>query len=425
MDGFFKENGAILWPSGSPYPVLNPWSFHHLTNVVWVDQPVGTGYSQGNVTAQDEGDIARQFLGFWKNFIDTFEMEGYKVYITGESYAGMYCPYIAHEMIKANDSKYFDVDGMMIYDPSIGSGILTEMSTKYFHDSWKHAIPLNDTAAAALEEMADKCNYTTYLDEYLTYPPSKAQPDVDTLPAASDEECDAQNFLINAALEINPGFNLYQITQLPPVPWDVEGFPYSDFYTYPNTSIYFDRPDVKKALHVSENVKWEICSTGSVFVGGDSSLPSALHEIPAVIESTNNVQIHHGVLDFVLTVNATLLTIQNMTWNGAMGLSEMPREPLFVPYHENSFVPTSAGAGVLGSWVEQRGLTVGIVTLTGHMIPEWVPGIAFRQIEVLLRRVENLASTKPFPQSPKSPQPKASGLGRGTAGTNWGRVLKT
>ena len=42
--------------------------------------------SDGNAT--DEIDVAAQFLGFWKNFIDTFDMQGRKVSLTGESYAG-------------------------------------------------------------------------------------------------------------------------------------------------------------------------------------------------------------------------------------------------------------------------------------------------------------------------------------------------
>lgn len=28
-------------------------------------------------------------MGFWKNFIDTFNMTGSKVYLAGESYAGV------------------------------------------------------------------------------------------------------------------------------------------------------------------------------------------------------------------------------------------------------------------------------------------------------------------------------------------------
>lgn len=68
-------------------PAENPWSWHHITNVVWIEQPVGTGFSTGTVTAHNEDELAKQFMGFWKNFIDTFSMQGYKVYVTGESYA--------------------------------------------------------------------------------------------------------------------------------------------------------------------------------------------------------------------------------------------------------------------------------------------------------------------------------------------------
>lgn len=55
--------------------------------MVWVDQPVTTGYSTGQATAKDEYDVAKQFLGFFKNFVDTFSLHGYKVYVAGESYA--------------------------------------------------------------------------------------------------------------------------------------------------------------------------------------------------------------------------------------------------------------------------------------------------------------------------------------------------
>ena len=55
--------------------------------MVWIEQPVGTGFSTGTVSIHDEDELSQQFMGFWKNFIDTFGMQGYKVYVTGESYA--------------------------------------------------------------------------------------------------------------------------------------------------------------------------------------------------------------------------------------------------------------------------------------------------------------------------------------------------
>lgn len=53
-------------------------------------------------------------MGFWKNFVDAFGMQGYSVYITGESYAGAYCPFISSNMLDANDTTYYDVKGMIM-----------------------------------------------------------------------------------------------------------------------------------------------------------------------------------------------------------------------------------------------------------------------------------------------------------------------
>lgn len=87
--------------------------------MVWIDQPVGTGFSPGVPDINDEQDVAEQFMGFWRNFMETFSMEGRKVYITGESYAGQYIPYIASGMLDTNDTKYYNVKGIQINDPSI------------------------------------------------------------------------------------------------------------------------------------------------------------------------------------------------------------------------------------------------------------------------------------------------------------------
>ena len=87
--------------------------------MIWIDQPVSTGFSPGNITVNDELDVASQFRGFWKNFIETFSMQGYKIYITGESYAGQYIPYIASGFLDQNDTKYFNLKGIQINDPSI------------------------------------------------------------------------------------------------------------------------------------------------------------------------------------------------------------------------------------------------------------------------------------------------------------------
>lgn len=89
--------------------------------MVWIDQPAGTGYSPGPATVTNEIDVVNQFNGFWKNFIDTFDFQGRKIYLTGESCVGQYITHIASSMLDANDTTYHNVKGILINDPTINS----------------------------------------------------------------------------------------------------------------------------------------------------------------------------------------------------------------------------------------------------------------------------------------------------------------
>lgn len=48
------------------------------------------------------------------------------------------------------------------------------------------------------------------------------------------------------------------------------------------------------------------------------------------------------------------------------------------------------GGGTLGTTHTERGLTWCTVDLSGHEIPQYVPGAAYRQLEFLLGRIDSL-----------------------------------
>jgi carboxypeptidase D len=84
--------------------------------MLWVEQPIGTGFSTGRSLERSEEDVAKTFIGWFKNFVDTFGLQGKKIYIAGESYAGLFVPYIADAMFNETNKVYFDVKGTMIYE---------------------------------------------------------------------------------------------------------------------------------------------------------------------------------------------------------------------------------------------------------------------------------------------------------------------
>lgn len=394
LEGFFQENGPVLWQYGTYKPVKNPYTWVNLTNMVWVEQPVGTGFTQGTPTATSEEEAAAQFLGFWKNFVDTFGLQGRKIYIAGESYAGYYVPYITDAMLNKNDTTYYDAQAFLIYDPSTSYDVVQQQIPAVpFVDYWAPLFNLNKTFTDDIHNRADECGYTDFFNDYLTFPPAgplPTPPNVDGDAAG----CDLWDDIYYAVSAVNPCFDIYQVATTCPLLWDVLGFPGSFDYIPEGTGVYFNRTDVQKAINAPIQ-EWNECSNG--VLDTDTSPPSGLSVLPSVIERTNGRSIiAHGNLDFILIANGTLLMIQNMTWGGAQGFQTAPTEPFFVPYHSEASLSTLAASGIMGTAHTERGLTWVEVAMSGHMVPQYQPSAAYRQLEFLLGRIESLNERSDF-----------------------------
>ncbi|KAI9775698.1 MAG: hypothetical protein M1835_005728 [Candelina submexicana] len=388
LEGVLQENGPFIWQFGTVGPVRNPYTWVNLTNMLYVEQPVGTGYSQGTPTATSETDVAFQFLGFFKNFVDTFDLQNRKVFITGESYAGMYVPYIADAMFNANDTKYYNLQATMIYDPIASTqSVHDQVPLVAFVDYWSGLLNLNASFSADIHKRADSCGYTSFLAEYLVFPPKGPLPEP---PDPTALGCDIFDSVIDAASLVNPCFNIYQVaTTCPPI-FNPLYFPGSLGYLPACGSSYFNRKDVKQAINAPD-VDWVECRSTGIFINDtDNSPPSGLSVLPSVIERSKRTIIGHGLLDMLLISNGTLLMIQNMTWNRAQGFTSKPSDEFFVPYHSESSNLTAAGSGVFGTTHTERGLTWVEVALSGHMIPQYAPSAAYRQLEFLLGRIDSL-----------------------------------
>lgn len=375
LEGMFQENGPFTWDYGQARPTQNQWSWTNLSSVLYVDQPVGTGFSVGEPNAMNEDDVATQLVGFLQQFLEIFsELKGKKFYLTGESYAGVYIPYIANFIYENTTTSTLDLDlqGIWISDPSIGWDVVQiAVPAVAFVHKYEHVFSLNQTFLAQMDSLAEQCNYADYMAKYVTYPPRGLLP----LPGTNvefDEGCDVWDMIFNASLIVNPAFNPYRIFDMWPVLWDVLGDPGA--FPQAQTPVYFDRADVKAAIHTPVEVEWAECGEANVFPNGDASLPPAYTVLPNVIEKSQRVVIVHGLADFVLIAEGTRIVLQNMTWGGMQGFQK--------PIAVDSFIVD--GVGALGNMHSERGLTYVEVALSGHMVPQFSPRAALQVMQYLV-----------------------------------------
>lgn len=91
MGGLTKENGPLFFPGNSSIPKPNPYSWTKLANVLYIDQPIGTGFSSGSDPANDNAEITQDFYSWLKAFYAEFpSLQTKNTYLMGESYAGVY-----------------------------------------------------------------------------------------------------------------------------------------------------------------------------------------------------------------------------------------------------------------------------------------------------------------------------------------------
>ena len=297
--------------------------------------------------------------------------------------------------------------GALAYDPCIGQFdyVQEEIPVVPFVQENANLFNFNETFMAELEKLHHQCGYADYIDKYLTFPPPKEQPTL-FFNYTSMAKCDLFDLVYNEAYSINPCWDLYEINLMCPLLWDVLAFPTSLDYQAKGSTVYFDREDVKKAMH-APNVTWAECSNAPVYVGGssgpeqegDTSANPIEHVLPQVIEATNRVLIGNGGYDMVIITNGTLMSIQNMTWNGHLGFQQKPETPINIEipdlmykwvFEENSASSLDGAQGVMGVQHFERGLMWVETFMSGHMQPEFQPRSSYRHLEWLLKRTDHI-----------------------------------
>lgn len=97
--------------------VLNPYSWNDKAHLLFIDQPVGTGYSRANARdyARTEDDVSNTMLEFFDTFFtEVFpEFQKRKLYLSGESFAGNYLPHISNRLFNAKRD-YINLQGVAI-----------------------------------------------------------------------------------------------------------------------------------------------------------------------------------------------------------------------------------------------------------------------------------------------------------------------
>ncbi|KAI9066342.1 alpha/beta-hydrolase [Trametes sanguinea] len=352
MIALTTENGPIHVLANGTW-VFNNFSWNHLADVIWVDQPVGTGFSTADSTGYvpDEDQTGEDFLGFLSNLVKVFpSLATRPLFLTGESYAGTYIPYITKHLFQAPNPPV-KLRKIAIGDGSLGSQATVEhLPVVNVIETYPALIGYDQDVFNYFREQEHLCGF----DLNLTYPQNGHFPTLNL------------DYAVNFTFPwSNGGFDVYDI----PDATNPEPFL--------NASAFFNDNRTRAALHAPTSKDWirnfnypfgnvHDRTKGNQY--GDPSVePIAFLSDLATNASAANVSIvfYSGNDDSLVQHRGTEVIIQNMTFGGVQGFSRKPSTPWF----------DDAGnfAGIVH---QERGLTYVLVDGAGHLIPEWKPAQA-------------------------------------------------
>lgn len=118
MEGFVKENGPFFFKDWSTETVANNYSWNKIANILFIESPSQVGFSTGQAN-HDDSEVAKENIAALVSFFNKFpEYKRNKFFISGESYAGVYIPFLTNEVIiyNSNPKSAFkiNIDGILI-----------------------------------------------------------------------------------------------------------------------------------------------------------------------------------------------------------------------------------------------------------------------------------------------------------------------
>lgn len=161
MTGLFFELGPSSINGTTLKPIKNPYSWNSNANVIFLEQPVGVGYSYAQKSKVSTTDQAAEdvfaFLQLFFTHFDQFAQNEF--HIAGESYAGHYIPGIAHNIVEHKEDRVFNFKSVLIgngiTDPLIQYYQYIPMACNSTESGYKQLI--SDDECEDLERMYTRC----------------------------------------------------------------------------------------------------------------------------------------------------------------------------------------------------------------------------------------------------------------------------
>lgn len=346
------ENGPFLI-NGTADPVFNPYGWNAVANLLYVDQPAGTGFSYvtspfGYVT--NEREIATELWDFIRQFYALYpKYSMLDLYVFGESYAGHYVPATGQVIVESNSVYAKNLKGI-----AIGNGWVDPYLQYAAYGKYMLMEGFIDQSTA--DRAADLYKVCEALIDLHLY--EVAFPACQIIEAYVLESAERKK-----GRSINV-YDIYQKCEVPPLCYDMD-----------NITKFLNNKAVQKDLGV--NRTWEACRMLEELLLIGDWVHSFQGAAAIVLSHGRRVVVYSGKDDFICNYLGGNAWVESTQWSGHDDFVKAP------------FKDWNVNGRLAGSVKSAAGLTFIEVEKAGHMVP-------YNQPLVALQILNNTIHDMPF-----------------------------
>jgi vitellogenic carboxypeptidase-like protein len=307
----------------------NPGSWNRIFGLIFLDNPIGTGFSVASTPQEiptDQKGVAKHLFAAITRFVQLDPVFKHRpIYITGESYAGKYVPAIGYYILEKN-AKLKDSERVNLAGLAIGDGLTDPVTQVVTH--------------------AANAYYVGLINERQKKELEKAQLEAVRLVRKGNwsEAADARNNVLRLLSNMTGLATLYDYSRK---------VPYEDDLVEKFLSI----AEVKKALGVNESFVYEVCSDIVGDILHADVMKSVKYMVEKLLRENTKVLLYQGQRDLRDGVVQVEVWVKTIKWEGIVEFLNAEREIWKV----NEEV-----AGYVQKW---KSLTNVVVLGAGHLLP--------------------------------------------------------
>lgn len=366
MDGLFLELGPFRLDGPTLDQVkINPYSWHNAANLLFVDQPVGTGLSytlnRDGYASNDEMINAHfysfllEFFKLHSNYVVT-DSNGKRrtrtFFLSGESHAGHYIPSMA-AYINTKNSQAGNGDLIISLEGVAMGNPWTDPYNQYDVSDFAHGLGMiNQGQTNRLKEMDHECKKFLKEGKY----------NQRVCFSLLDEVIDSSSLVGNHKVLMYDARKYMLHTNIFPPGHDA-------------VETYLNRPDVRSAIHAETTPhKYVECADPPFNALSHQDGKGVVAELTAILNSGLRVFIYIGQYDIICQHLGVEKMLSSLSWQGSDGW--LKAQPGIWMYEKSP----------AGYYKKYNNLESLLVLNSGHMVPMDLPAIAFDMISRFVNR---------------------------------------